>query len=135
MTDGLSRGIGEFDFLTEEDWKRLLQNGHAAKAGGEAVRLELEPVVMLFTPDAACTWLLSEVDPDDPETAFGLCDLGMGYPELDRFRLSELTTLSEQLGLVIERRASFVAAKSIGRYALEARITGHALGNVLDKSS
>jgi hypothetical protein len=30
-------------------------------------------VVKLFTPDAACTWLLTELDPDDPDIAFGLC--------------------------------------------------------------
>lgn len=28
-----------------------------------------------FTPDAQCTWLLTEIDPDDGLT-FGLCDLG-----------------------------------------------------------
>ncbi len=40
------------------------------------------PVVKLFTPDAAATWLISEADPDDPDRLFGLCDLGLGYPEL-----------------------------------------------------
>jgi len=39
------------------------------------------PVVKLFTPDAACTWLLTELDPDG--RTFGLCDLGFGEPERD----------------------------------------------------
>jgi hypothetical protein len=37
-------------------------------------------VVKLFTPDAQCTWLLTELGNDD--IAYGLCDLGMGTPEL-----------------------------------------------------
>ena len=40
------------------------------------------PVVKLFTPDANCTWLLSELDPEEPDIAFGLCDLGLGFPEI-----------------------------------------------------
>ena len=35
-----------------------------------------------FTPDAGATWLLTEIDPDDHDHAFGLCDLGQGFPEL-----------------------------------------------------
>lgn len=31
------------------------------------------PLIKLFTPDAGATWLLTEVDPDDPDRAFGLC--------------------------------------------------------------
>jgi hypothetical protein len=40
----------------------------------------------LFTPDAAATWLISEVDPDDPDRLFGLCDLWLGFPELGSSR-------------------------------------------------
>lgn len=42
---------------------------------------DLASVVNLFTPDAGATWLLTEIDPDDHDHAFGLCDLGMGMPE------------------------------------------------------
>ncbi|WP_439331030.1 DUF2958 domain-containing protein [Mesorhizobium carmichaelinearum] len=34
-------------------------------------------MVKLFTRDAGATWLLTEIDPDDPDHAFGLCDLGL----------------------------------------------------------
>ena len=47
---------------------------------GEA-DIDFKPVVKLFTPDAQCTWLLTELGNDD--IAFGLCDLGLGTPELD----------------------------------------------------
>ena len=49
---------------------------------GTPAEIDFKPVVKLFTPDAACTWLLSEADPEDPDIAFGLCDLGMDCPEL-----------------------------------------------------
>ncbi|EHM53476.1 DUF2958 domain-containing protein, partial [Cardiobacterium valvarum] len=38
------------------------------------------PVVHLAVPGHEHHWLLSEIDDDD--IAFGLCDLGMGFPEL-----------------------------------------------------
>ena len=63
---------------------QLLANGAAQRAvldnGADAV--DFYPVVKLFTPDAQPTWLLTELDPDDEDLAFGLCDLGLGEPEL-----------------------------------------------------
>lgn len=41
---------------------------------------DFSPVVKLFCPWSGATWLLTELDPDDPDIAFGLCDLGMGSP-------------------------------------------------------
>ena len=41
--------------------------------------IDFKPVVKLFTPDAQCTWLLTELGNDD--IAYGLCDLGMGIPD------------------------------------------------------
>ena len=45
------------------------------------------PVVKLFSPVGAATWLLTTVDEDDQ--AFGLCDLGMGCPEVGYVDLKE----------------------------------------------
>lgn len=39
------------------------------------------PAVWVFTPDAGADWLVWEYDPDEG-MAFGLCDLGLGFPEL-----------------------------------------------------
>jgi len=82
--------------------------------------LDFKPVVKLFTPDAQCTWLLTELDPDDG-LAFGLCDLGMGEPELGYVSLVELQSVRGKLGLPIERDLHFEANKSISAYAEEAR--------------
>ena len=75
-----------------------------------------------FTPDASCTWLISELDPDDPDIAFGLCDLGMGFPELGSVRISELERVRGKLGLPVERDRYFAPYKTLSAYADEARV-------------
>jgi hypothetical protein len=112
--------------LTADIRKRLLRNGR--------VRLQFQmdeesepdflPVVKLFTPDAGCTWLLTEIDPEDPDIAFGLCDLGMGCPELGSVSLSELESVRGRLGLPIERDLHFSPTKTLASYADEARVHG-----------
>ena len=102
--------------------KQLLANGRAQRAamdkGDDAI--DFKPVVKLFTPDAQCTWLLTELDPDDG-LAFGLCDLGMGEPELGYVSMLELAAVRGELGLPVERDLHFEADKSISAYAEEAR--------------
>jgi hypothetical protein len=61
--------------LTVADHVQLLVN--ALNDGTDHI-----PVAKLFSPDGAATWLISEADPDDPDRLFGLCDLGLGFPEL-----------------------------------------------------
>src|SRR5207302_11076963 len=86
--------------------------------------IDFPPVVKLFTPDGACTWLLSEIDPENPDLAFGLCDLGMGCPELGSVSLSELAAVRGGLGLPIERDLHFRAYKTLTAYADEASRLG-----------
>ena len=108
--------------ITKSLTEQLLANGRAQRArmdkGDEA--LDFKPVVKLFTPDAECTWLLTELDPD-AGLAFGLCDLGLGCPELGYVSLAELASARGKLGLPIERDLHFEANKSISAYAEEAR--------------
>jgi hypothetical protein len=110
--------------LTETLHQRLLQQGEqqrARQAQGEDE--DLPPVVKLFTPDGAATWLLSELDPDDPDLAFGLCDLGLGFPELGYVRLSELEALRGGLGLPVERDRHFRGTEPLSAY-LAAALAG-----------
>jgi Protein of unknown function (DUF2958) len=86
--------------ITDEQREQLLVNGRA-RAQGQS--LDPHPVVKLFTPDAHATWLLTELDPTDDDTAFGLCDLGLGMPKLDHFRFSELASIRGPLNQPIER--------------------------------
>ncbi|MEY9697553.1 hypothetical protein ABIE71_000296 [Bradyrhizobium diazoefficiens] len=82
------------------------------------------PVVKLFTSDAGATWLLTECDPDEPDRLFGLCDLGLGCPELGYVSLAEIMEVRGRLGLPVERDLHFVADKPLSAYADEARAKG-----------
>jgi hypothetical protein len=84
--------------------------------------IDFKPVVKLFTPDAQCTWLLTELGNDD--IAFGLCDLGMGTPELGFVSMREIRELRGPLGLPVERDLHFDANKTTSAYATEARALG-----------
>lgn len=105
--------------LTQDQLTQLIANGAATEAALAAHQdpPDHKPVVKLFTPDGACTWLLSEVDPEAPDIAFGLCDLGMGCPELGSVSLAELGTVRGRLRLPIERDLWFEARCSITVYA------------------
>lgn len=107
--------------ITDEQCAQLLANGRQSL---EQENFDPAPVVKLFTPDAGATWLLTEIDPDDHDHAFGLCDLGLGYPELGWVSLAELATVRGQLGLPIERDLHFEAQKRLSAYAREARLAG-----------
>jgi hypothetical protein len=65
-----------------------------------------------------------QFDPDGG-LAFGLCDLGLGEPELGEVSLAELVSVRNKLGLPVERDRHFVANKTISVYADEARARGH----------
>ena len=97
--------------------EKILYNGLAAED-------DFAPVVKLFTPWGNCTWLLTELDAEDPDLAFGLCDLGMGEPELGSVLISEIESARGPAGLRIERDLYFSATKAISVYADEARSAG-----------
>lgn len=105
--------------LTKSIREKLLRNGRIRAALAEEGRAEADfiPIVKLFTPDAGCTWLLTELDPDEPDIAFGLCDLGMGCPELGSARISELESVRGALGLPVERDRYFAARHTLSVYA------------------
>ncbi|HEX7955001.1 MAG TPA: DUF2958 domain-containing protein [Burkholderiales bacterium] len=107
--------------ITDEQRALLLANGRQSL---EQENFDPAPVVKLFTPDAGATWLLTEIDPDDHDHAFGLCDLGLGFPELGWVSLAEVTTVRGRLGLRVERDLHFEAQKRLSAYAREARVAG-----------
>ncbi len=81
--------------------------------------IDFKPVVKLFTPAAQFTWLLTELGNDN--IAYGLCDLGMGCPEIGFVCLYELREVRGKLGLPIERDEHFEANKTLSAYAAAAR--------------
>lgn len=107
--------------FTDGQYLQLLTNGQKSS---QLPDFQPMPVVKLFTPDGAATWLLSEIYPDDPSTAYGLCDLGMGHPEFGDINLPEIASLRGKLGLPVERDLHFTAIKTLIQYAEEARPLG-----------
>ncbi|WP_171232295.1 DUF2958 domain-containing protein [Ruegeria sp. HKCCA4812] len=107
--------------------EQLLRNGEIRQSelARQVTETDFEPVVKLFTPDATCTWLLTELDPEEPDIAFGLCDLGLGCPELGYVSITNLESLRGKLGLPVERDLHFSADKTLCAYADEARAAGH----------
>jgi Protein of unknown function (DUF2958) len=83
----------------------LIANG-ASKAETDHV-----PVVKLFDPCGAATWLVTELMADG-NTLFELADLGFGHPELGSLSLLELESIKGVFGLGIERDIHFRRALS-----------------------
>ena len=103
------------ELFTKEIEQKLADNASVE----ESTR---RPVLKLFG-GGACTWLISERIDDD--TLFGLCDLGMGYPELGYVSQSELEELTfPPLGLPVEREIHFQPKKTLSEYAKDAREAG-----------
>ena len=103
--------------LTKEIRHKLIANGRTqAKVKGTKAEKDFWPVVKLFYPAGAATWLLTELDFEDEDIAWGLCDLGMGCAEFGTVRISELESFRGRCGLGIERDRFFEAKAPISRY-------------------
>ena len=106
--------------LTNPILKQLKANSARQQENDES--MSTMPVVKLFG-GGACTWLLSELDDDG--IAFGLCDLGMGSPELGYVSMDELMSIKfPPFGLPIERDMNWKPNKTLVEYADEARRYG-----------
>lgn len=111
--------------LTKEIKKKLIANRKATQKledeGADltyANNVSHKPVVKFFG-GSSCTWLITEMY--DEDTLFGLCDLGLGYPELGYVSLKELESLKfPPFGLGVERDLYFTASKTLGEYHNEA---------------
>jgi hypothetical protein len=102
------------NLFTKDQYRRLVANGEKQ---GEFIDFDPKPVVKLFTPDGAATWLLAMIETTDPNIAFGLCDMGFECPELGSVDLRELSALRGKLGLPIERDRHFKPTQTLSEYA------------------
>jgi hypothetical protein len=106
----------------------LRANDIARRAAQRADRPEPDPVpvLKLFNPLGAATWLATELA-NDGDTLFGLADLGFGCPELGCFSLTEITAIRLPYGLWIERQPGFETACPLSVWADTARRAGSIL--------
>lgn len=101
--------------MTKAQEKKLISQFRANQLRTQATPHDFKPVLKLFG-GSSCTWLLSEYDPDN-DVFFGLCDLGVGFPEMGYVSLDELIALKfKPFGLPIERDMNFRAKMTIGQY-------------------
>jgi Protein of unknown function (DUF2958) len=107
--------------ITNEERAQLLANGGARS---EEQAIDPLPVVKLFTPDAHAIWLLTELDPADGDTAFGLCDLGLCTPALGTVRLSDLETIRGPRNLSVQRDLHFTPRFTLSEYTRRAQADG-----------
>ena len=112
--------------LLDRQVTQLIENGRTnrQRQNKGLDEVDFRPVVKLFTPDANATWLLTEIDPDNRDIAFGLCDLGLGCAELGSVSLSEIIALRGRLGLPVERDRHFQPKGTLSFYAAEANRNG-----------
>lgn len=102
------------ELITAEIREKLLEN---ARRREEDEDYQAWPVVKLFDPAGAGTWLISEMDPECEDYLFGLADLGMDCAELGTILLSELVDAPRMFGLGIERDRFFEAKYPLIVYA------------------
>lgn len=88
-------------------------NTNAKTIAVDGSTTDFKPVVKLFS--GAATWLLTELDPKY-NIAFGLCDLGMGFPELGDVSVDELESVGS-----IERDKWFVTTQPLSVFTENAR--------------
>ena len=98
--------------LVTDEWRRQLIDNWDLED-------DIKPVVKIFSPVGAATWLIASMNPQDEDTVYGLCDLGLSYPELGYVRLSELQSMtvrvspSTSAGVGLERDLYFNPSHSL----------------------
>lgn len=111
--------------LLPDDLRARLRANAAASLVAQAREADFDqvPVLKLFNPLGAGTWLATELL-DDGDTLFGLGDLGFGCPELGNFSLSEIAGVRLPFGLAIERDLTFRTQHPLSVWARAARRAG-----------
>jgi hypothetical protein len=77
-----------------------------------------------FDPNGRTTWLFTKISPAYSKIAYGLCDVGMGCPELGYMDDSSLAAVCIRHDLRLEIDRNFRATKFLSRYSAEARRRG-----------
>lgn len=100
------------ELMTKDQKAKLKENMKKEDLGDE------QPVVKWFTPSANCTWLIIGLD-EDEELAFGLCDLGLGFPEIGYVSMEELRDLGNHtpFKMPVERDLHWTPRMTLREYA------------------
>ena len=89
--------------VTAKQREQLIRNGKNPDA-------DQMPVLKIFNPAGSATWLITQMDPEEPDIMFGLCDLGQDCAELGSVRLSELESI--ETAVKFQRNGQTVTSKT-----------------------
>lgn len=107
--------------FTKKQLEQLIINGTGENRGKDH-----KPVVKLYVTMTRWAWLLTELDEDRPNIAFGLCDVGDGFPKLGCVALDELAKLRDLDKLrIVGNDELFEAKFPISVYARAASFHKH----------
>ncbi len=102
--------------IRPDDIATLLDNHRQQEpVKGSNREIDFKPVVRLYLPFSDVSWLLTEMD--EELMAFGLCDLGLGFPELGSVWIPEIEGVRHPQGLIVLQDIDFNADKTIAEYA------------------
>jgi len=107
--------------ITQEQQNQMLKNGMQTKHDHIGNHW---PVVKLFMPDGAATWLLSELNPEEPDIALAFVTLVWGFPNSVMCGFPILPVFRGTWGLPVERDRHFKATKSLLEYSQEVHEAG-----------
>ncbi|WP_234729639.1 DUF2958 domain-containing protein [Acidocella facilis] len=107
------------ELIPDDIRAHLLANGAAEE------EMDYIPVVKFFDPCGRGTWIITEMM-DDGDSLLGLCDLG--FPELGYASLTEIQSVTNRLGLSIQRDLDFRPCFPLSVYTEAARLTGSIIG-------
>ena len=106
--------------IRPEDIATMLANHRRQKpVQGTTKEIDFKPVVRLYLPFSDCQWLLTEME--DEQIAFGLADLGLGFPEIGSVWFPEIEALEHPQGLRVLQDIDFRADRTLSEYAAVAQ--------------
>ncbi|MER9580969.1 DUF2958 domain-containing protein [Mesorhizobium sp. M0276] len=115
-----------YELIPAETLERLKENyrKNLARERERLAPIDFRPVLKLWLPTGRAIWLVTEYD-EHTKSLFGLCDLGLGFPELGYISLDELRAIVGPCGVHADRDSTFIAWRTLSEYAEEARCRGY----------
>ena len=114
--------------FTEAQMLNLLTNWIEGQEHHKAGRdWDPKPVVQWFYTGSAFTWLVTELNPDNLDTIFGLGDIGQGYPEIGYNSIKEIragAAAAKDPFVMLERDLHWKSDKTLSQYLKIAQQAG-----------
>lgn len=111
--------------LTPEDRQQLIANGLINPTGPQTFEdNDFVPVVHLYCEVSPCSWLLTEIDPANPDIAWGLIDAGDRNPKFGSVSIAWLEKPRGPLGIGVQRLEGWKAKGKLSAYTAAAVAAG-----------